>query len=115
MEGRIERQLKKGALELVVLRLLNERPSYGYELLAELARRSGGYFQLREGTLYPILYRLEDDGLLQADWSAGEGRSAPKKTYQITPQGRTALKGGQALWREFSSHVGRLLLEEGRE
>ena len=114
MEGRIERQLKKGALELIVLRLLADRPGYGYELLAQLSQRSKGYFQLREGTLYPILYRLEDDGLLQADWSAGEGRSAPKKTYRITPQGRAALKEGQALWREFSFHVDQLLLEEGK-
>ena len=112
MEGRIERQLKKGALELMVLRLLAERPGYGYELLTELRRRSGGYFSLREGTLYPILYRLEDDGLLRSGWSAGEGRSAPKKTYEITQKGRCALAEGQALWREFSAAVSGLLLEE---
>lgn len=115
MEGRIERQLKKGALELIVLRLLADQPSYGYELLAEMSRRSKGYFNLREGTLYPILYRLEDDGLLQASWSTGEGRSAPKKTYAITEEGRRALSHGQALWQDFSASVSHLLLEEETE
>lgn len=115
MEDRIERQLKKGALELIVLRLLAERPGYGYELLTELARRSGGVFALREGTLYPILYRLEDDGLLKAGWSAGEGRGAPKKTYEITDAGHDALARGQALWREFSAAVSGLLLGEEEE
>ena len=105
MESRIERQLKKGALELIVLRLLEGRPSYGYELLAELARRSGGYFTLREGTLYPILYRLEDDGLLASAWGEGAGRS-------VTEKGRQALAEGLALWRVFSGHVTGLLTQE---
>ena len=112
MESRIERQLKKGALELIVLRLLEGRSSYGYELLAELARRSGGYFTLREGTLYPILYRLEDDGLLASAWGEGAGRSAPKKTYTVTEKGRQALAEGLALWRVFSGHVTGLLTQE---
>ena len=58
MESRFERQLKKGALEMLVLGLVCAGPTYGYELLDSMARRSNGLFALKEGTLYPILYRL---------------------------------------------------------
>ena len=66
MESRFERQLKKGALEMLVLGLVCAGPTYGYELLDSMARRSNGLFALKEGTLYPNLYRLEDDGLIEA-------------------------------------------------
>ena len=58
-ETRLERQLKKGVLEMLVLRLVCQKPGHGYELLARMDRRSHGAFRLKEGTLYPILYRLE--------------------------------------------------------
>ena len=79
MESRFERQLKKGALEMLVLGLVCAGPTYGYELLDSMARRSNGLFALKEGTLYPILYRLEDDGLIEAQWRTSGGRTAPKK------------------------------------
>ena len=66
MEERFLQQLKKGVLELLVLQTICRGPTYGYELIAQLGSRSGGVFTLREGTLYPILYRLEDDGLIEA-------------------------------------------------
>ena len=66
MEERFLQQLKKGVLELLVLQTICRGPTYGYELIAQLGSRSGGLFTLREGTLYPILYRLEDDGLIAA-------------------------------------------------
>lgn len=59
-------------------------PTYGYELIAQLGSRSGGLFTLREGTLYPILYRLEDDGLIEAVWQQETGRAAPRKIYSAT-------------------------------
>ena len=80
MESRFERQLKKGALEMLVLGLVCAGPTYGYELLGSMARRSNGLFALKEGTLYPILYRLEDDGLIEAQWRTSGGRTAPKNT-----------------------------------
>ena len=75
MESRFERQLKKGALEMLVLGLVCAGPTYGYELLGSMARRSNGLFALKEGTLYPILYRLEDDGLIEAQWRTSGGRT----------------------------------------
>ena len=68
MESRFSRQMKKGVLEMLVLGLVCEQPGHGYELLNRLAVRSGGVLHTREGTLYPILYRLEDDGFISSSW-----------------------------------------------
>ena len=69
MNAKYERQLKKGVFEILVLKLLSEGEKYGYELLMELKERGGEMFAVKEGTLYPILYRLEDDGLASSRWS----------------------------------------------
>lgn len=80
MESRFSRQMKKGVLEMLVLGLVCEQPGHGYELLNRLAVRSGGFLHTREGTLYPILYRLEDDGFISSSWqTGGTARTAPKK------------------------------------
>ena len=105
MEDRFSQQLKKGVLEMLVLKLICEAPNYGYELLNRLKERSRLLFQLKEGTLYPILYRLEDDGLIAAKWSQGEGRVAPKKIYEATETGREENMRRQLLWKEFEATV----------
>lgn len=64
MKQKYEQQMKKGVLEMLVLRLLFEREKYGYQLICELREKSDDLFLLKEGTLYPILYRMEDDGLV---------------------------------------------------
>ena len=66
MELKLEQQFKKGALEMVLLSLIARQRSYGYELISRLQREGGGLFQeTKEGTLYPILYRLEAAGLIR--------------------------------------------------
>jgi len=118
MEPRFEQQLKKGVLEMVVLRFICEKPAYGYELILRLRAESGGLLAVKEGTLYPILYRLEDDGLIEAGWQTPadapvpeKGRTMPKKTYTATPAGRRAaarpftpwtgkLEGEVTLWED---------------
>ncbi len=66
-------------------------------------------FQLKEGTLYPILYRLEDEGLIAAriaaSWSQQEGRTAPKKIYTATDAGRLEARRRQQIWQDFSQTV----------
>ena len=111
MEDRFSQQLKKGILEMLVLEMVCEKPTYGYELLTTLKERSGGLFALKEGTLYPILYRLEDDGLIQAAWSQPEGRTAPKKMYSATDQGRAERLKRREVWRNFVNTV--YLFQEG--
>lgn len=114
MEDRFAQQLKKGVLEMLVLKLLCEGPTHGYALLQKLKERSAGRFVLKEGTLYPILYRLEDDGLIAAKWSQGEGRTAPKKIYEATDSGREENHRRQILWREFEQTVN-MFLTGGKE
>lgn len=109
MEDRFTQQIKKGVLEMLVLKLICTQPTYGYELLTRLKMQSEGLFSLKEGTLYPILYRLEDDGLITAKWSQGEGRAAPKKIYQATEAGREENIRRQVIWREFRQTVDRFL------
>lgn len=101
MEDRFAQQLKKGVLEMLVLDLICKKSSYGYELLTRLKEGSCGSFALKEGTLYPILYRLEDDGLIASSWFSGEGRAAPKKIYTATDLGRQENQRRKNLWQDF--------------
>lgn len=114
MEDRFTQQLKKGVLEMLVLSLICQEPTYGYDLLNQLKSRSGGSLTLKEGTLYPILYRLEDDGLIHASWSQGEGRTAPKKMYEATEAGRAEKDRRYLVWNNFTQTV-QMFLEGGIE
>ncbi len=105
MEDKFSQQLKKGVLEMLVLELICAGPTYGYELLSRLKEGSGGQFVLKEGTLYPILYRLEDDGLIRSRWQQGEGRTAPKKMYETTEAGREENLRRRAVWDHFVGTV----------
>ena len=114
MDDRFSQQLKKGVLEMLVLELICREATYGYELLSKLKEGSEGMFQLKEGTLYPILYRLEDDGLIESCWSQGEGRAAPKKIYSATEAGRKERLRRQLVWMEFTNAVNGFYLEEAK-
>lgn len=113
MEDRYLQQLKKGVLELLVLESVCRGPTYGYALLGRLKDGSDGMLALKEGTLYPILYRLEDEGFISASWSAGEGRTAPKKIYTATAAGQAEARRRRAVWEEFSRMVDRFGRGEG--
>lgn len=105
MEDKFSQQLKKGVLEMLVLEMVCAGPTYGYELLSKLKEGSGGAFTLKEGTLYPILYRLEDDGMIVARWHQGEGRMAPKKMYEATEKGRAENARRKEIWKGFVKTV----------
>lgn len=109
MNPQYERQLKKGVLEMLVLNMLSREKMYGYQLIQTLKKESGEFFSLKEGTLYPILYRLEDNGLAVSTWAAPEKGHSPKKYYEITDRGRQELLEQRLLWDEFSSNVFRLM------
>ncbi len=91
-------ELKRGTLELILLRLLEERPKYGYELVREL--QSGDDIQIKEGTVYPVLYRLEERGLVAPEWQA-RSRGVPRKYYQLTAEGRSRLRELLLEWRAY--------------
>jgi PadR family transcriptional regulator, regulatory protein PadR len=93
----------KGHLDLLLLAILAEGPAHGYAVIETLRRRSGGTFDLPEGTIYPALHRLESQGLLCSDWTEEKGRR--KRTYRLTPKGKQALASRQQEWQAFSRAV----------
>lgn len=105
MDDRFLQQLKKGVLEMLVLETICQQSTYGYQLLTNLKNRSNGLFSLKEGTLYPILYRLEDDGMILSSWQQGEGRTAPKKMYSATEKGQQENLRRMQMWNTFSTTV----------
>jgi transcriptional regulator len=89
-----------GTVELMLLAVINEGPSYGYEITQSVLNRSGGRFDVKEGSLYPALHRLERGKLLQSYWTEHEGRR--RKYYRLTPAGRKALAARRTEWQSFS-------------
>jgi PadR family transcriptional regulator PadR len=83
-----KKQFKKGLLELGILKLLTESDHYGYSIIKEINTRSNNTLDLRDGTLYPILYRLEDQKIIESYWETQEGRGKPRKYYKITEIGK---------------------------
>jgi len=109
LKPKYEQQMKKGVLEMLVLQLLSEQEKYGYQLICELRDKSREMFQLKEGTLYPILYRMEDDGLVRSRWSQPQNKEVAKKYYQITEEGKENLQHLKELWQSFSLTVNEVL------
>ncbi len=111
LNDKYETQMKKGVLDMLVLQLLAERKMYGYQIISELSVRSEERFLLKEGTLYPILYRLEDDGLVKSQWSEAEGKRVARKYYRITEDGKETLLEIKELWKEISGSVEKIMEE----
>ncbi|MEG0277002.1 MAG: PadR family transcriptional regulator [Coprobacillus sp.] len=105
MNPKYEGLLKKGVLEILVLQFLSKKEMYGYQLIMELKENSHEMFAMKEGTLYPILYRLEDDGMLISEWSQPSGKEVSKKYYKITEDGKRTLAELKKLWSSFSKEV----------
>jgi len=99
-----ERELLKGSTDGLVLSVISDRPTYGYELIKELERRSSGYFHFREGTLYPALHRMEKDGLIEGRWQTLPG-GQERRYYYITTRGTEALSRRRITWSNFSAAV----------
>ena len=93
----------KGHLDLLLLAIVVDGPAHGYAVIEALRSRSDGMFDLPEGTIYPALHRLENQGLLQSTWSENSARR--KRIYQITPRGSQALAARQNEWKQFSKAV----------
>ena len=93
----------KGHLDLLLLAVLSEGPAHGYAVIEALRNRSGGTFDLPEGTIYPALHRLENQGLLRSRWSEDSLRR--KRVYQLTPKGQQAFAKRQDEWKRFSKAI----------
>ena len=100
----IDQKMIAGSTMLLVLSLLRGGEKYGYEMILELARRSDNTFQLREGTLYPILHKLEQDRMVEAfDRETDTGKK--RRYYRLTRKGETLLAEKVTEWQTFSSKV----------
>jgi DNA-binding PadR family transcriptional regulator len=100
-------EMLKGHLDALLLAAVEARAAHGYAILEALRQRSGGAFDLPEGTVYPALHRLERAGLLESAWSAESGRR--RRVYALTPRGRRALVKSRDEWRQFSDGVSAVL------
>ena len=97
----------KGHLDMIVLAALSAGPAHGYAVIEEIKRRSAGAFDLPEGTIYPVLHRLEEAGLLSGRWMTAEsGRR--RRVYSLTARGRKALSRQRAVWNRFTGAIGGL-------
>jgi PadR family transcriptional regulator PadR len=104
----IERELKRGSLELIVLHLLSLGEAYGYEIVTKLTSVTNGALEVTDGTLYPVLYRLERAGYVDVRWETLK-RGVPRKYYRLTPAGRTELAQLTREWTSFADAMARLL------
>jgi len=93
----------KGHLDLLLLAVLRSGPAHGYAVIAALRDQSGGAFDLREGTVYPALHRLERLGLVASGWTDGPGRR--RRVYELSGKGAAALQTGREEWGRFSTSV----------
>ncbi len=97
----------RGHLDGLLLAVLEQGPLHGYAIIAAVQERSGGVLELRTGTIYPALQRLERLGLLRSSWDAvGERR---RRCYELTEAGRRSLEEERTAWREFTTAIGSVL------
>jgi len=104
----IERELKRGSLELIVLHLLAPGEAYGYEIVSKLTAQTNGALEVTDGTLYPVLYRLERAGYVAVRWETPE-RGVPRKYYRLTGEGQEELQRLRDEWTTFAKAMARLL------
>ncbi len=102
------RDLNKGSAELLVLTLLEGRPRHGYDIGKLIEERSNGQIRFRIGSLYPILFRLEDRGLIAGRWLEKDGERR-RRCYRLTPAGRKFLQAQRRSWEEFVATVNRIV------
>ncbi len=105
--AKLEMELRRGVVVLATLSQLR-RPRYGYELRQALAERD---VPIEEGTLYPLLRRLESQGLLHSEWQTESG--SPRRYYALTADGRRLLKKLTEAWQGMNAAMSRLLKEDG--
>ena len=100
----IRDQIRKGSTTLLILAVLSDKPMYGYQISQELAQRSGGYFDMKEGLLYPLLHRMHKEGLLNSHWQTVTG-ARRRKYYTITPLGQQTLQEQTDEWQTFMTKL----------
>ncbi len=103
----LDRELKKGSAELLLLSLLEAQPRHGYDLSKLIEARSGGVLSFRVASLYPLLYRLEKRGWIQGRW-VEKAAQRRRRYYRLTTTGANVLTSQRDTWREFSGAINRI-------
>lgn len=108
----LSKELARGTVMPIVLSLLAERPMYGYEIVKTVNTRSNGVLEFKEGTLYPLLHKMQGQRLLKAKWQDGpaSGGGKARKYYALTPKGSRLLDQSREQWESMSGAVDALLM-----
>lgn len=103
----IDRELLKGSLDILLLTLLERGAMYGYQIVKEVRARSEGVLELKEGSLYPALHRLEQQGFIEGFWQPRPDAAAgtDRRYYRLTARGQQAAEEKRAEWRRFAAAV----------
>ena len=103
----LDRELKKGSAELLILSLVEDQPRHGYDIGLLIEQRSQGVLKFNVASLYPLLYRLEKRGWIQGRWveKAGQRR---RRYYRLTTEGKKVLAAQRNSWREFVEAINRI-------
>jgi PadR family transcriptional regulator, regulatory protein PadR len=103
----LDRELKKGSAELLILSLVEDRPRHGYDIGYLIELRSGGVLRFNVASLYPLLYRLEKRGWIRGRWveKAGQRR---RRYYRLTPAGKKVLTAQRDGWQQFVGAINRI-------
>lgn len=104
---KFNKELVKGSTTMLVLELLKSDNMYGYQMIKKLKEKSQNVFELKEGTLYPILHSLEEKGYIISYWD--ESTMKKRKYYAITEKGKKQLKEKKEEWKEFSNGINQVL------
>lgn len=99
----MDSRLLWGAVEMLMLEVISHGPTYGYEIAQTVGGRSQGYFDLKEGSLYPALHRLEEQKLVKSSWQEVDGRR--RKYYELTAAGGKVLATKKTEWKAFSDGI----------
>lgn len=100
----LDRELKKGSAELLILSLVEARPRHGYEISKLIEERSEGRLRFKVASLYPLLYRLEERGWISGKWVEKPGERR-RRFYRLTPDGKQMLAAQRDHWREFVNAI----------
>lgn len=107
---KVNKELLKGSTVAIILAMLDQQPMYGYQMIKEIEKHSGGVFAFKEGTLYPILHSLEAESMVESYWTETEGNRR-RKYYRITGEGRLHLEKKRSEWATFCQAINQVLGE----
>jgi PadR family transcriptional regulator, regulatory protein PadR len=101
-------ELLQGTLDMLILKAVSLGPLHGYGVLLRIEQISGGRLEIQQGSLYPALYRLEDQGWIASEWGESENKRKAKY-YRLTAEGRKSLQSEQAKWNRMTDVIAGIL------